>query len=320
VVLFATGIVALAIATVALAVRYVPITNVAILGVAALAPYLMMLAPVSLIVFALQRDWWLAGVAAAVTVAAVAVQLPWYVRSTAAPGVGVRVVTANLRYGRADAAAVVDLARGHADILAVQELTPEKADLIAAAGIDDGFPFQALRACDGPAGVGIWSRYPISGSDTDDDFWLGLVATKIRIPGVPTEATVVVTHLSAPWPDPIAGWRADLRRMADKLRGLAAAADGAVIVAGDFNATRDLREFRVLLRDGYRDAAEQAGAGLTRTHPADIWLPPVFAVDHILTKGCAATAVRTLAIKDSDHRALAADIRVPPIADLEPKQ
>jgi hypothetical protein len=55
------------------------------------------------------------------------------------------------------------------------------------------------------------------------------------------------------------------------------------MVAGDFNATRDVGEFRRLLRDGYRDAAEQSGAGLTRTHPADIWLPPVFAVDHILT-------------------------------------
>jgi endonuclease/exonuclease/phosphatase (EEP) superfamily protein YafD len=253
----------------------------------------------------------LAAVAAAVTIAAVAVQLPCYVRSAAAPGVGVRVMTANLRYGRADADAVVDLARKHADILAVQELTPEKAEMISAAGLDDAFPFQALRACDGPAGVGIWSRHPISSSDTDDDFWLGLVAAKVRIPGVMAEATVVVTHLSAPWPDPIAGWRADLRRMADKLPQLSATADGAVIVAGDFNATRDLREFRGLLRDGYRDAAEQAGAGLTRTHPADIWLPPVFAVDHILTSRCAATAARTLAVKDSDHRALMADLRLP---------
>jgi endonuclease/exonuclease/phosphatase (EEP) superfamily protein YafD len=309
--LLAAGSVALAIATLALAVRYVPITNVAVLGVAALAPYLMMLAPVSLIVFVLQRDWVLAAAAAVVTIAAVAVQLPWYLRSDVASGVGVRVVTANLRYGRADAAAVVDLAREHADILAVQELTPEKAALISVAGMADVLPFQALRACDGPAGVGIWSRHPISATDSDDDFWLGLVTTRVRIPGVTAEATVVVAHLSAPWPDPIAGWRADLRRMADKLRRLAAAAEGAVIVAGDFNATRDLREFRALLRDGYRDAAEQAGAGLTRTHPADIWLPPVFAVDHILTNGCGATAVRTLAIKDSDHRALAADIRLP---------
>jgi hypothetical protein len=65
----------------------------------------------------------------------------------------------------------------------------------------------------------------------------------------------------------------------------------------------DNLEFRRLLRGGYRDAAEQAGAGLTRTHPADVpLLPPVFAVDHILTRECAATFVRTLTIPGSDWR------------------
>jgi endonuclease/exonuclease/phosphatase (EEP) superfamily protein YafD len=302
------GVIALAVAAMALAVRYVPITNRVVLGVAALAPYLMLGAPVSLIVLALQRDWILAAAAAAVTLATVAVQLPWYVRSDAPSGVTVRVMSANLRYGRADAEAVVSMAGKHADILAVQELTPEKADLMAAAGLDEVFPSQALRACDGPAGVGIWSRFPISASDTDDDFWLGLVTAKVRIPAVTAEATIVLTHLSAPWPEPIAGWRADLARMAEKLPQLAMTGDGAVIVAGDFNATRDIREFRRLLRDGYPDTAEQAGAGLTRTHPADISLPTVFAVDHVLTRDCTATSVRTLSVPGSDHRALLADI------------
>jgi hypothetical protein len=38
-----------------------------------------------------------------------------------------------------------------------------------------------------------------------------------------------------------------------------------------------------------------------------LWLPPLFAVNHVLTRGCAATAVRTLGIKDS----LVADIQLP---------
>ena len=310
-VLTVVGIVALAVAVVALIARFAPGMTLAVVATAALAPYLMLGAPLAMIMFALQRDWILAAAAAAVTIATVAVQLPWYVRSAAGPGVGVRLMSANLRYGRADADAVVSMARDHADILAVQELTSEKADLMSAAGVDEAFPYKALRACDGPAGVGIWSRYPISTSDTDDDFWLGLVSTTVHIPEVTAEATIVVTHLSTPWPDPIAGWRTDLRRMAEKLPQLAESADGAVMVAGDFNATRDIREFRRLLRNGYRDAAEQAGAALlTRTHPADIWLPPVFALDHILTHGCRATSVRTRSVPGSDHRALIAGIIV----------
>jgi len=299
---------ALAIAMLALIARFIPSINRPLLATAALAPYLMLGSPLSLIVFVLQRDWILAAAAAVVTLATMVVQLPWYVRSDTPSGVTVRAMSANLRYGRADADAVVSIAWAHADILAVQELTPEKANLMSAAGLDAAFPFRALRACDGPAGVGIWSRFPISTSETDEDFWLGLLMARVHIPGVRTEATIVVTHLSAPWPEPIAGWRADLDRMAKTLPQFGATGDGAVVVAGDFNATRDIREFRRLLRGGYRDAAEQAGAGLTRTHPADIWLPPVFAVDHILTKRCAATAVRTVAIKDSDHRALVADL------------
>jgi endonuclease/exonuclease/phosphatase (EEP) superfamily protein YafD len=84
------------------------------------------------------------------------------------------------------------------------------------------------------------------------------------------------------------------------------------MLAADLNATPDNLEFRRLLHDGYRDAAEQAGAGLTRTHPSDVrLLPPVFAVDHILTRDCTATAVRTLSLAGSDHRALVAGIRMP---------
>ena len=82
-------------------------------------------------------------------------------------------MSSNLRYGRADAHAVVSLAKENTDILALQELTPEKARLLSTAGLEDAFPFQALRARDDAASVGIWIRYPISTGDTDDDFWLG---------------------------------------------------------------------------------------------------------------------------------------------------
>jgi hypothetical protein len=51
------GVVALAVAAVALAMRYVPITNRVVLGMVALAPDLMLGAPTSLIVFAPQSSF-----------------------------------------------------------------------------------------------------------------------------------------------------------------------------------------------------------------------------------------------------------------------
>jgi endonuclease/exonuclease/phosphatase (EEP) superfamily protein YafD len=307
----AIGVAAFGVAAVALTARFVPITNRIVLAIVALAPYLMLGAPLSLVVFGLARHWIFAAAAAALTVATATALLPRFVRNHAAAGVNIRFVSANLRYGRADPHAVVKLAREHADILAVQELTPEKADLLSAEGLDQTFPHKALRAREGPAGVGIWSRYPIEQSDVDERFWLGMLTARVRISGLTSPAVAVATHMSAPWPEPIAGWRADLNRLSTTLRQIAAEAnDTPILVGGDLNATADMREFRQLLRDGYHDAAEQAGAGVTRTHPADIVVPPVFAVDHILTRGCTATSARTLQVPGSDHRALAADIVV----------
>jgi endonuclease/exonuclease/phosphatase (EEP) superfamily protein YafD len=299
---------AFAIAAIALAARYVPGVNRAVLATAALAPYLAVGAPVAALLFAITHNW--VGLVAAVvlTIAGIAVRWRWYVRGRADVGVGIRVVSANLRYGRADADAVVRLAKAHADILAVQELTPQKADQISAAGMDGVLAHRYLRTREGPAGVGIWSRYPLTPGTDYEEFWLGMITARVSIPGLPSDVTVATTHLSAPWPDPIQGWRDDLSRLGATLGEIAASAPGPVILAGDLNATPDVLEFRRLLRDGYRDAAEQAGAGLTRTHPADIVLPPVFAVDHILLRGGTAISVRTVPVAGSDHRALLADI------------
>jgi endonuclease/exonuclease/phosphatase (EEP) superfamily protein YafD len=310
-VLGVVGIVVLAVAVVALIARFVPGINVAVVATAALAPYLMLGAPLAMIVLAVSRTWIAVAAAGAVTVATVAVQLPWYTRGRAGPGTVVRVVSANLRYGRADPEAVVRMARDHADILAVQELTPEKAELISAAGMDAVLPYQALRAREGPSGVGIWSRFPMRLCAEYDEFGRGLITAQVQIPDLAGEATVIAAHMSAPFPDVLLAWREDLARLDTALQEIGASADGPVMLAADLNATPDNPEFRRLLHGGYRHAAQQAGAGLTRTYPAVICLPPVFAVDHILTRDCVATTVRTLAIKDSDHRALVADIQLP---------
>jgi endonuclease/exonuclease/phosphatase (EEP) superfamily protein YafD len=302
---------AFAVAAIALAARYIPGVNRAVLVTAALAPYLAFFGPVAMSLFALSHNWSGFVGAAALTIASVAVRLRWYVGgSTDAEG-GIRVVSANLRYGRADATAIVRLAARYADILAVQELTPEKADQMSAAGIDEVLPYRYLRAREGPAGVGIWSRYRLTPGTDYDEFWLGMITSRVSIPGVASEATIATTHMSAPWPDPIQGWRDDLARLRAVLKEIGASTSGPVILAGDLNATPDVLEFRRLSRDGYRDAAEQAGAGLTRTHPADIVIPPVFAVDHVLVRRCIATSVRTLRVPGSDHRALVAQIVTP---------
>ena len=306
-----TGLVAFTVAGLALVSRYLPITNHVVLLTAALSPYLMLCGPLSVVLLTLARRWILAVVAVGLTMATLAVQLPLYRGSDAArtAGVGLRVISANLRIGRADPSYLVRLAREEADVLAVQELTRQEADRLSAAGLDATFPYRWLDPRAGASGVGVWSRLPMHAAKRIGGYTYALVSAQIRVAGIPIDPTVVVAHMTSPWPQPIDPWRSDIDRLPVTLQEVAEqSSGGSVIVAGDFNSTTDMRSFRDLLRNGYRDAAEQSGAGFEPTFPANWRLPPFIAIDHILTRSCTATSLRTIKIPGSDHQGLAATV------------
>ena len=299
------GLFVLVVATCALTARYLPATNRPLLATAALSPYLMLGAPLAALVFALSRHWTLVSVAAVLTVAVLAVQLPWYIGSPD-PGSGTRLrfVSANLLLGEADPAAVAALATEHADVLAVQELTPDLAAVLSRV-LAREFPFSALRPRERAAGVGLWSRYPIIASGSDESFSRGLIYARVQVPGTDFETTVISTHMPPPR-SAFDSWRDDITRLGSALHGFPPG--GPVVVGGDLNATPDVREFRQLLQDGYRDGAAQAGAGLTRTHPNHVIIPPLLAVDHVMTRDATVTALWTSEVAGSDHLALVATV------------
>ena len=304
---------AFAVACCALASRYLPITNHAVLLTAALSPYLMLCAAVSAILLALARHWILTIVAFGLTATTLAVQAPLYRGSNSdlRGGVKLRVLSANLREGKADPGLLVSSAREQADVLSFQELTTVEVDRLSAAGLDVTFPYRWLDARDGAYGVGVWSRFPLHTTKRIGGYVMAFVSAQLQVPDVSKDPTVVVVHIPGPWPWPIDDWRRDLRRLPHSLLEEAeAAGSAAVIVAGDLNSTNDMRPFRALLRNGYRDAAEQSGAGIVRTFPGDWRLPPFLAIDHILTRSCTATALRTITLPGSDHRALVATVQI----------
>jgi endonuclease/exonuclease/phosphatase (EEP) superfamily protein YafD len=299
-------------AVLALVVRYLPVTNHALVIAAAGAPYLMFGAPLAALLLVGARRWILAVIAVCLTAAAVAVQLPLYVGDGTPPPAAatVRVLTANLGMGQADPSALAALAEKSADVLLMQEMTPEAARGLSAAGLDGAFPHRLLNPRDVASGIGIWSRYPMSESAPIAGFSLPLLRTRVKVPGVAVDPTVVAVHLGAPWPQAIDGWRDDLARFPDLLRSFAKDS-GTVIVAGDFNATMTMSPFRRLLTDGYRDAGEQAGAGLARTYPNRPPWPAVIGIDHVLLRGCVATGAHPADLPGSDHRALLATVQIP---------
>lgn len=306
---------ALVVAVIGLVIRYVPITSHAALVIAVASPYLMLGAPVAALMSMLARRWALAGLAVVLTAALVAVQGPLFVGERAPDGgVALRVMSANLFYGQADAAALVRTASARADVLAVQELTHEEVERLGAAGLDEVFPYRALDARDLASGVGLWSRYPITTSTRIADFELPMLSARIRVEGVAIDPTILVVHMSGPWPQPIDDWVRDMDRMPETMRQTAKSAGaGCVLIAGDFNSTFDMRPFRRLLSDGYRDATEQSGAGLQLTYQANTKAPRYMGIDHVLTNRCAATSADTVALPGSDHEGFVAAVDVPTV-------
>ena len=306
------GVLASAVAVMGLVARYLPIERHSVLVLAAASPYLMLAGPIGMLLLGMGRRWVLTLLAASLCVVMLGIQLPRYVgaKASAVPAAGVRVMTANLGMGRADPRAVAALTRESADVLVLQEMTPEAATGLTSAGVDDMFPHRIIDPRAMASGIGVWSRYPIVESRAIDGFALPMLSARLRLPGVVFDPTVVAVHLAAPWPQPIGAWRQDMARFPAMLQQLARDG-GAVIVAGDLNATLDMLPYRRLLNEGYRDAAEQAGAGMTRSYPNRPWRPAVLGIDHVLVHDCAATSARTTSLPGSDHRGLIATVDLP---------
>lgn len=291
--------------------RCLPFVNRPVLAAATMLPFLTLTGPISVLLLGLARCWVLAGAAGVVTAVAIATQIPLYRADNAVdPGIRLEVMSANLRLGHADAESLVSLVQDHVEILALQELTPRELERLSAAGLDTLLPH---RLIDGrrpsPYGIGVWSRYPLSLPPEVRGKQLPFLAATIQVPAVKTSPVIVVAHLANPWH--IRRWSGDIQKLATMLREVDQLTDGAAVVAGDMNSTLDMRPFRNLLRGGYRDAAEQAGAGFRPTFPAGTAIPPLFAIDHVLTLRCRAVATYTVSLPGSDHRAIRATIVIP---------
>ena len=269
-----------------------------------LITYTLFVLPVAVLATAVAlvlRQWPAAALAALATGALMALIAP---RAIGGPdsmeGVPVRVMSANVLAGHADAARLVEFARDRdADVLCVEELTPEFVRSLDAAGVGRLLPHRALSVREGVRGSGIYSRYPlrplplpeISSSRARMTIQPGLAVDLMAVHNLPTPTS----------PSAVGGWGEGLGRLPG------ASAGGPIqVLAGDFNATIDQSEFRDLLDRGYYDAGERMGDGLTPTWPAirgsDRYLPVT--IDHVIYDRDRA-GVRDYGVLDlpgTDHR------------------
>jgi hypothetical protein len=154
---------ALTFSVIAIVVRARPLSNNVALIVAAGSPYTALVAVTGLALSVMCRRVAMSVVAVGIVAATLAIQVPWYYFGQP-PVVGehvdVRVLSSNLRKGRADASSFVGLARASADIITVSELTPEEVRRLSAAGIEAVFPYSFPHPVPAESAYGAGSRLP----------------------------------------------------------------------------------------------------------------------------------------------------------------
>jgi endonuclease/exonuclease/phosphatase family metal-dependent hydrolase len=217
-----------------------------------------------------------------------------------------RVLTANLYFGRADAEVIVDRVRqARADVLFLQELTADAVTRLKQAGLDELMPHTLLELRGGSRGSGIYSRFPLSEGPAVAPVYMAQPTALLKLPGGEAVELVCVHPVTPRLGNGGANrWRAELGVLPPP-------GELPRVLAGDFNATLDHAVFRDVLRLGYADAGLQTGNALTPT-----WGPPgkgaVLTLDHVLVdRSCAVLAYSVHVLPGSDHQIVYAQVQLP---------
>jgi endonuclease/exonuclease/phosphatase family metal-dependent hydrolase len=288
----------------------IPVLAGLLVPVLAFTPYAAIVSIMMVVCAATLRSGKALCIALASTGAFAVVIFPRAVGDTApaANGPLLRVLTANLHFGHADARALVDLIRrSHTDVLSLQEFTTQAATALDKEGLAALLPYKVVAPVGGALGSGLYARYPLHKLAMPNMAAVGLAVPRaeVEVPGT-GRVQVAAVHMARPVnPTGVGQW----------FRGFALVPPrephGVVrILAGDFNATLDHAPMRHLLHTGYVDAAAATGTGFTPTFRKWSW-PPI-TIDHVLVDArCAVRQVAVYELPRSDHRAVFAELRLP---------
>lgn len=304
----AAGVAGIAVGAIAIVALYSTGPINPLIAAASFVPFLLALTLITAVVCLAFRRWILLTVSVALLGIGALVISPMYVASgTRAEGPTVRVMQANLLFGQADPDSLTRTVRERSiEVLTVQELTETLAASLRAAGLEQVLRHQYLVPDErGGGGAGIYSRYPLTDTRELNGYGPTNLAAEV---GFAPAFTLLAVHPGPAYITPPDIWTNELRNLRAALDE--AGASGPVIVSGDFNATYLHKQFRDLLAAGYSDAAEQLGAGIVRTYPADKTYPAVIGIDHVLMKGAQARSLDRVEIEGSDHYGLIVDVVV----------
>ncbi|MFE2456662.1 endonuclease/exonuclease/phosphatase family protein [Streptomyces sp. NPDC059402] len=192
------------------------------------------------------------------------------------------------------------LAGAGPDLVALEELVPPAREVYAET-LAAEYPYRVVRGT-----VGLWSKYPLSGSrpldikprDIEDDWERGLRTVAHTPRG---DVAVYVAHLPSVRVG-TSGLASSRRDESAGLLGDALAAEelGRVLLLGDLNGTVDDRALDPLT--ARLNAAER---GLALSFPAGF---PLARIDQVMARAGTVGALRTLPATGSDHLPVVAQV------------
>jgi endonuclease/exonuclease/phosphatase (EEP) superfamily protein YafD len=217
----------------------------------------------------------------------------------------VRLVTANVHHTNPKVGLIAEEIRAAApDLVALQEVDPDGVAQLRRSGMLDRFPYSVIETRRGASGIGLWSRYPLSNAQVLDGGGVPFIRATVLLG--PRRLRIYNVHTVAPLDGDRTRWRAQLRRVEQEIED----ERGALVLAGDFNATRYHPSFRRLLSNRMADAHEERGRGWAATWPRGRWLvPPLMRLDHVLvSRDIGVRSIREGLGQGSDHRPVIAEL------------
>jgi vancomycin resistance protein VanJ len=213
-----------------------------------------------------------------------------------------RVLTHNVDAANTDHAGTArEVLAADADVVALEEMTSSALRTYEKA-FAARYPYHVKRST-----VGLWSRYPIAESGSVD---IGLSWTRALRAQVATpegDVAFYVAHLASVRIGS-SGFTANQRNQTIELLGRRIADEklDRVVLMGDLNGTANDRSLAPIT-SGLRSAQGAAGNGFGFSWPAAF---PMARIDHVLLRGVEPARAWVLPRTGSDHRPVAADLRI----------
>ena len=211
------------------------------------------------------------------------------------------VVTHNVNADNSDPVTTAkDVAASGAQVVALEELTTKAVPTYTKA-LKSTYRYHAVQGT-----VGVWSKYPLSGTKPVDIKmgWTRALRTTVTAPG--GEVAVYVAHLPSVRVKFNAGFTAGQRDASADALGEAIRDEplDKVVLLGDLNGTMNDRSLAPVTSQ-MRSAQGAAGDGFGFSWPASF---PMARIDQIMVRGVNPVSAWTLQRTGSDHLPVAASV------------